>query len=200
MFDTIFVAQNLIEDLIKDTDLTLEYFEGYYNFQTKDLDNCLLDFYIEKDGSFKWQKHEYGVIEPDHTKGNPWYNNGLEHTGKSELLDDTRTAYFNFYDFFITDTERVSITFTAHIKNGKLAEPLVINKIERVNLKDEQKANEKIKEQWTKTQSTWEWQVATLIFEARWKIKKVFLPLFNFFDNLENTLRDRARDKYKTNV
>lgn len=196
MFDTIFVARNLIEDLIKDTDITLECFEGHYSFQTKDLDNCLLDFYIEKDGSFKWQKHQYEVVEPDSAKDKPWFNNGLAHTGESELLDDTRTAYLNFYDFFITDTERIFVTFSAHIKNGKLAEPLVIKEIERVNLKHENEANKKNKEQWIKTQSTWEWQLATFIFELRWKIKKAFLPFFKFFDNIENTLRDRARTKF----
>jgi hypothetical protein len=59
MFDSVYVAKSLIDNLIKDTDVLLESFEGYYDFQTKDLDNFLTAFYIENDGSFVWEKREY---------------------------------------------------------------------------------------------------------------------------------------------
>lgn len=201
MFDTIFVAQNLINNLIKDSDVTLECFDGYYNFQTKDLDNCLTDFYIEEDSSFKWQKQEYEIPKEDNSVKNPSsrFTDWVKPVGDPKMVEDTRTAYFDFYDFFLTDDERVFVTFTAHVKNGKLVEPITVKEITRDNLKEEQEKHKKLKEQWTKTTTTWEWRVATLIFEIRWRIKRTFLPFFNFFDKIEKNLRDKARSKC-TNV
>lgn len=196
MFDSIFVEQTVIEEIIKGNGLALECFDGYYSFQTKDLDKCLTDFYIERDGHFKWIKHEYEPVESYNADSKPWIKNGLVPTNKSEKINDTRTAYFNFYDFFVTDEERVFVTFTAHVKNGKLAEPIVLKEVEHTNLKEEYEAGKKSREQWLKTQATWEWQLAIFIFEMRWRIKKAFLPLFNFIDKVENNLRDKARAKH----
>ena len=47
MFDTVLVAKNLLDEVIKDSDIILEASsDGYYDFQTKDLDNFLTTFFL----------------------------------------------------------------------------------------------------------------------------------------------------------
>jgi hypothetical protein len=194
MFDSIYVAQSLIDNLIKDTDVLLESFEGYYDFQTKDLDNFLTAFYIEADGCFVWEKREYK--EREKKKSEPEWTPPLELVGEPQKIEDTRTTYIDFYDVYSTEEERVFITFTAHVKNGKLAEAISIKSIERTNLKEEQEKFKPQREKWDKVKSSWEWMVAGFISELKWKISRFFHPLTKSINDLEQNLRSKARKKY----
>ena len=193
MFDTILVAQSLIEKAVEGTDIVLPSFDGYVDFQTKDLDNFLTTFFIEADGTFVWEKREYKYVEPDFTSTKKWNFGNLESVSDPVLIEDTRTAYISFYDFYNTDEERIFVTFKAHIKNGKLAEPIVIESVERTNLKKESEENKKIREKWNKTEDTWQWQLAMFISEVRWKVYRFFVPFTRRLDTIEKNLRDQAK-------
>ena len=67
MYDSILVAQSLIEKAVEGTDIILHPFNGYCDFQTKDLDNYLTTFFIQADDSFVWEKREYTYKEPEFT-------------------------------------------------------------------------------------------------------------------------------------
>ncbi len=194
MFDSVYVAKSLIDNLIKDTDVLLESFEGYYDFQTKDLDNFLTAFYIENDGSFVWEKREYK--EREVKENDPIRYAPLELVGEPQKIEDTRTAYIDFYDVYSTEEERVFVTFTAHVKNGKLAEPIFIKSVERTNLKEEQEKFKPQQERWDKVKSSWEWIVASFISESKWKISRFFYPLTKSISDLEQNLRSKARKKH----
>lgn len=193
MFDTVFVSQSLLEKAIKDTDITLEYNEGYCDFQTKDLDNSLAYYYIDADGNFFWKKQEFKWVEKDPASDSKWDFGHMEPVGEAQMIEDTRTAYIDFYDVYSTDKERIFITFTAHVKCGKLVESLVIKNIERNDLKVEAVEHKIIKEKWNKVEATWQWRVASFISNIKWKLSKLFRPITHRIDKLEINLRQKAR-------
>ena len=194
MFDTVLVAEALLQEAVKGTDITLNSFEGYCNFQTKDLDNFLTTFFIQADGSFVWEKREYTYVEPEFTSTRKWnYGGTLKEVSEPVLVEDTRTAYIEFYDAFNTEEERLFVTFKAHVKNGKLAEPITLLSVERANLKEEAENTKKVREQWERVEATWEWQLATFISNFRWKVQRFFTPFSRRLDTLEKDLRDKAR-------
>ena len=194
MFDTVYVAQSLIDQLIKDSDILLEPFEGYYNFQTKDLDNFLTGFFIEADGSFVWEKREYK--ERERKKDDPKWISPLQLVGEPQKIEDTRTVYIDIYDLYNTEEERVFVTFTAHLKAGKLVEPISIKSIERTNLKEEQEKNKPQHEKWDKVRSSWEWNVAGFISDAKWKISRFFHPFTKLISDIELNLRAKAKRRH----
>lgn len=195
MFDSIFVAHELLKPLINATiaDPQLEVINGYYSFQTKDLDNCLTNFYIKEDGSFCWEKQEYAYWDPDSkdTASCKWSFG--EPVGDPQYIADTRTAYINFYDFYYTDQERVFVTFTAHVRGGKLAEPIIIESVEKTNLEEEAIKHKKAREEWNKVTSDWQWQLATFIHDIRFRIRRIIYPLTNKLDELDSILRKQAK-------
>lgn len=195
MFDTLLVARPLLNKAIKGTDLVLEPFDGYCGFQTKDLDNFLTTFLIQADKSFVWEKREYTYVEPDFTTTKKWNFGHLKEVSDPVLVKDTRTAYIEFYDSYETEEERIFVTFKAHVKNGKLAEPISLVSIERTNLKEEAENFKKSREQWERVEATWEWQLATFISEIRWKVTRFFMPFSRRLDTLEKDLRDEAKAK-----
>ena len=194
MFDTIYVAESLINELIKDADILLEPFNGYYDFQTKDLDNFLTAFYIEADGSFVWEKREYK--EREKKKSEPEWTPPLELVGKPQKIEDARAAYIDFYDLYNTEEERVFVTFSAHVKDGKLVEPLSIKSVERTNLKEEEEKFKPQREKWDKVRASWEWNAASFLSEAKWRISRFFYPLTKLLNDVEQSLRSKARKKY----
>ena len=194
MFDTVLVAESLLQEAVKDTDIVLDTFEGYCNFQTKDLDNFLTTFFIQADGTFVWEKREYTYVEPEFTSTKKWnYGGTLKEVSEPVLVEDTRTAYIEFYDAFNTEEERLFVTFKAHVKNGKLAEPIALVSVERANLKKEAEEFKKSREQWNRVEATWEWQLASFISEVRWKVHRLFVPFTRRLDAIEKDLRDKAR-------
>lgn len=197
MYDNLLVAQSLIEEATKDTDIVLKPYNGYCDFQTKDLDNFLTTFFIQADGSFVWEKREYKYKEPEFNSTRKWNFGSLEPVGEPELVIDTRSSYISFYDFYNTDEERIFVTFLAHVTNGRLAEPIIIESVERVNLKEEAEKHKKIREHREKTEDTWEWQLATFISQLRWKITRFFQPFNRRLDSIEKNLRDKAKGEKK---
>ena len=196
MYDTILVAQSLIEKAVEGSDVVLEPFDGYHNFQTKDLDNFLTNFYIEADGSFVWEKqeYEYKVQEPDRSSKRGWMSGvHMSPVGEPQMISDTRNAYIEFYDSYSTEKERLFVTFTAHVKNGSLVEPISLKSIERTDLEEERISTQKSREQWKKTEDTWQWQLATFISGCRWKVTKFFNPFSRKLDTIEKNLRDQAK-------
>ena len=194
MYDSILIARSLIEKVVEGTDIVLEPFDGYYNFQTKDLDNFLTTFFIQADGSFVWEKREYTYIEPEFTSTRKWnYGGTLKEVSEPVLIEDTRTAYIEFYDSFATEEERLFVTFKAHVKNGKLAEPISLLSVDRTNLKKEAEEFKKAREKWNKTEATWQWQIATFISNCRWKVQRFFNPFNRKLDTIEKNLRDQAK-------
>ena len=193
MYDSILLAQSLIEKAVEGTDIALKPFEGYYNFQTKDLDNFLTTFFIQEDGSFVWEKREYTYVEPEFTSTRKWNYGHLKEVSEPEMIVDTRTAYIEFYDSFATEEERIFVTFKAHVKGGKLVEPISIVSVDRTNLKKEAEEFKKAREKWNKTEATWEWQLATFISNCRWKVQRFFNPFNRKLDTIEKNLRDKAK-------
>lgn len=194
MYDSLLVAESLLSELVKNNNIGLKSFNGYYDFQTKDLDNFLTTFFIQEDESFVWEKREYTYVEPEFTSTKKWNFGGtLKQVSEPELIEDTRTAYIEFYDIYTTEEERCFITFKAHVKNGKLAEPISLVSIERTNLKEEAEKLKKSREQWSKVEATWEWQLASFISDVRWKVHRFFVPFTRRLDTLEKDLRDKAR-------
>ena len=192
MFDTVLVHKSLLAQAIEGTDINLEVgSDGYYDFQTKDLENSLTTFFLREDGSFVWEKREYKYVEPDTDSDRKWGH--MELVGEPEILIDTRSAYITFYDFYNTNTERVWVEFTAHVKDGKLAEPIKLVAQERTNLEQEAIRHKIQNQKWEKVRSSWQWQLATVIFEVPYKLRKFFYPLTNQIGQFEKWLRDEAK-------
>ena len=75
MFDSIYVHKSLIHSLVSEygfeTEMTT--WEDWYSFQTKDLDNFLTNFFIDKDGNFTWEKrNEIFEVSISDACTNPW--------------------------------------------------------------------------------------------------------------------------------
>jgi hypothetical protein len=195
MFDTINVNISLIREAIKDQDINFEPYEGYCDFQTKDLDNLMSVFFIESDGSFFLQKlHQEYIppVETDIKKGR--YNFGeWKEIAPPEKIEDTRTAYIDFYDFFNTQTERIFVTFTAHVKCGKLVEPISVKSIERSDLEQEAIQTKLFNEKWEKIRKDKRWIIGSAIREARYKISRFFSPITRSIDKFQSKLLDAAR-------
>ena len=193
MFDTVLVASSLIDEAVKGTDLNFEPCNGYCDFQTKDLDNLLTTFFIEADRTFYWEKREYEYEPPVQTVNKHSTFGSMKLVGEPQKIEDTRTAYIEFYDFYNTKEERIFVAFIAHVKNGKLVEPISIKSIERTNLAEEAIRHKESGEKWDRVRSSWQWKLASFIFEARWKLVKLFRPLTSSIDKLENDLRNKAK-------
>lgn len=202
MFDTFYVARSLIEKAIENTDIVLEYSDGYCSFQTKDLDNCLLSFYLREDSSFVVEKQEYEYtkydVPFDISKKTYWSNTSLQVTpvGEPQMITDNRSCYINFYEMYYTETERVFVTFTAHVKDGRLFEDIKLKEVDRTNLEEEAIRTKKQGEQWQQIKSSWQWRLATFIYDARYRIRRFFYPISRQLDNLDSYLRKQAKADY----
>lgn len=194
MFDTVYVDQSLIEEAVKGTDLSLKASEGYCSFQTKDLDDALASFYIQKDGSFCQQHQEYKWIKPDDGATKGLLSLGYqEPVGEPEYIADNRNAYFDFYDFYYTDKERVWVTFTAHVSKGKLIDSIFLKDFEKTDLEEEAIKNKKQRDEWNKVCATWQWRLATFLFDIRVRVKRLLYPITSKLDALDNYLRKEAK-------
>ena len=198
MFDGLYIARSLIEKAVEGTDVDLKSIqskEEYLDFQTKDLDNTLTSFYIEEDGSFCYEHQEYEWIKPDSNETNDWpyslpYQNPV---GEPVKVSDKRTAYIDFYDLYYTSTERIWVDFTAHIKDGMLAEPIKVKNIQKTNLEEEAIQTKKHRAEWNQIQSTWQWKLVCVLRTVRNKIHKLLYPLHRKLDNIETYLSKQAK-------
>jgi hypothetical protein len=194
MFDSILVAKSLLDDLVKEHGLLLEQSEGYYDFQTKDLDNSLTTFYIQADGSFVWKKQKYKCTTKEENPDLKWPTS--EPVGDPEFIPYKSPVYIEFYDLYTTEEDRFFVTFIAHVNDGKLVEPIKLKEIEKNNLKEEAERNKPYHEKWEKIRASFEWQVAEVITNARWKINRIFYPFSKLLDDLNSNLRSKAKKKY----
>ena len=200
MFDSILAHESLIYPLVSQYgfELPMSKDKEYFYFQTKDLDNFLTNFFIDADGSFSWEKRHQEYIEPteEEKKKSKFAFGHWKETAPIEKIEDTRTAYIEFYDVFNHEEERIFITFLAHVKKGKLVEPISIKSIERTDLKKEAEETKICQEKWKNVRGTWEWKLCDFYSKIKWKITRFFLPLSKGIDNIEKSLRKKAREKY----
>ena len=197
MFDSINVDTSLIQKAIADEDIRFESNENYYDFQTKDLDNSMSLFFIDSDGTFSIQKLHQKYIPPteEDRKKKGFHFGEWQEIAPPEKILDTRSAYIDFYDFFNTEKERVFVTFTAHVKYGKLVEPIKVKSIERDDLEQEAIRTKIFHEKWDKIRKDKRWIIGTAIREFRFKINKLIYPLTKCIDNFQSRLLDAARDE-----
>ena len=193
LFDGVHVATSLIDNLIKDNDFILNEDNGYYCFQTKDLDNFLGSFFIEEDGTFHEKKQDYKWVKGDENAKFPANLGYQEEVNESYFVEDKRACYIDFYDVYSTEEERVFVTFTAHVKDGKLTDKISVKSVERTNLKEEQERIKPYVERWEKIRSSWQWKAADKIDRVIFFINKYTL---DYIRKCSNILRDSAENKY----
>lgn len=201
MFDTVHVAKSLIDDLIKDDKgINLMSEDGYYLFQTKDLDNLMFDFYIELDGSFFFQKRYHKWVPPDESRDN--FNFGhMEEYKEPEMILDNRSVYVHFYDGCKSETDSIFITFKAHLNNGKLQSPISIHEITKTSLKELELSKAEFDLKWAMIRADKRWIIGSLIRKIRFKISRFFNPLIRAISKFEDDLIGKAREEHfpKTN-
>ena len=155
MFDSITVKQNLpMPEEIKD----LKDWKNY-QFQTKDLDNCLLDYWISEDGELFEHVVEreyvpYSEKEKKKLKGWDLWKDVIEKGSKDEKVNHHGTLTFYTYDEIDDDTS-FWVEFKAYFVYGKL------DKVEFVdfNLDRERKINNKKWEEEHKKRAKHPWNV-----------------------------------------
>ena len=193
MFDTLLVKKELIAPLIdKDLLEALErdIYKGFFNFQTKDLDNALSTFKIEEDLKLKVEKVSYSF---DLENEDSYKNISSKSLGFSE---DTRTAYVSFYDYLGHVGEYdVFITFCAHILKGEVQE-IKVEKIEKEKLSIVKARGEYVQERYKNIRSTQEWKLWSFLNDTEWKIQRFFLPLTRKYSNFKEKLRKAAEAKF----
>lgn len=179
MYDSIIIKQDLPlpEDL---KSLKINWKD--YTFQTKDLENCLLDYFISEEG-FLYEHIidkeyiPYSEEERKSKKISPWnlWKEVIEKSSRDEKMDFHGTLKFYTYDQLDEDTD-FWVDFQAYFVYGKL------DKIKLINFsidKDRRVQNEKWKEEYKKKQKhpwnvfkkyasyvgwRWFWQKASSFF------------------------------------
>jgi len=183
MFDSIVVKQNLpMPEEIKD----LKDWKNY-QFQTKDLDNCLLDYWISEDGELFEHVVEreyipYSKEERKKLKGWDLWKDVIEKSSRDEKIDYHGTLTFYTYDELDEDTN-FWIEIKAYFIYGKL------DKIESVEFKldKERKAINKKWEEEYKKRSKHPWNVFKHYASYvgwRWFWRKVSNGLYKLSNNV----------------
>lgn len=158
MHDNIIVKQNLpLPEDLKNLNINWE----NYVFQTKNLDNCLLDYFISEDGTLFEHIIEREFIpysEEEKNKRNykPWniWKEVKEKSSRNEKIDYHGSINFYTYDE-IDDDNNFWVEFKAYFVYGKL------DKIELVEFKldKERKAYNKKWEEEYKKRSKHPWNI-----------------------------------------
>ena len=113
-------------------------YKADHQYQTKDLDNALIEFKIGEDRVLYEKKVEYEERElteqekEDKDKGGFW-SPGWHFEEKShEWVKYEYTGYINFYDF-ITDIDENNdawVEYKAHVKDGEIQEEIELDKFD----------------------------------------------------------------------
>jgi len=185
MFDSITVKQNLpIPEEIKD-------FKDWknYKFQTKDLENCLLEYWISEEGELFEHVIEreyvpYSEQERKKLKGWDIWKDVIEKGSKDEKVNHHGTLTFYTYDEIDDDTS-FWIEFKAYFIYGK------IDKIEFVDFKldKDRKINNKKWEEEHKKRAKHPWNVFkhyASYLGWRWFWRKVSNLLYKFSKFISN--------------
>ena len=188
MFDDLLIHKSLIDEAIKDTDLSFEDKDGYYYFQTKDLDNLLNCYYLQEDGNLVLKEQEYEFIEDNNNEPKSIFNLGYKNVpiGEPEYIKKDISNYVSFHEYYETDKESLFVEFNMHIKNGKLDGGINIVSIERKDLKEIQEKQKKHSEMVDKLTSTWEWKVANVLNNYLYLFNKTSEKILDYFRNQAN--------------
>ena len=182
MFDTVLVKKKLLENVFPSDLLALweDHDGGYFDFQTKDLDNILATYYIEEDSKVyvrKWNVEAEAYEE----KNSP----------VSEL-----SQYVEFYTFeqYVGD-ENVWISFEAQISDGVVRE-IRLKDVEREKTADVEARQRAHNERWEKIRSTLEWRIYDFLQKTEWFFHRLFHPLRWRYDSFKLKLKEKAEEKY----
>ena len=188
MFDSVQVKKELpLSEELK----TLQINWKEISFQTKDLENCLLDYHITEDGDLMLENVEYEYVyyteeEKKHKDFKPWnlVKETIEKSRSTEKVDYHGKISFYTHEEF-SDTEDVWIDFEAYFIYGKL------DKIELVKV--EKFKSHKIKnEEWFK-------QMAEEKNKLSYKLKKRF-GWFCFWNNVSKICLSTSHAFQQLNV
>ena len=123
-------------------------YKADHQYQTKDLDNALVEYKIGKDRVFYEKKVEYEKRKlteeekKDKESGGFWHPMWYLEPISEEWVKHEHTGYINFYDFIqnIDPEHDAWVEYTVHIKDGK-----VEGEVQLVEFKEE--SNKQRKEQ-----------------------------------------------------
>ena len=147
-------------------------FKKGHLFQTKDLDNALIEYKIGKDKVLYQRKVQYERRELDEEEKKDRDSGGFWHPGWSmeekshEWVRDNFTGYINFYDALndVDSTHDAWVDYRVHVKNGEVQGDV---ELETYRLEDntEHKAN---------TRKWGEEAKARREYEQKWRYKYCF--------------------------
>jgi hypothetical protein len=182
MFDTILVDKSIIETIVdKEYTKYMESNEGYYSFQTKDLENFMWNYYI---------KHDYKLYEKK------WGFDGDNETS-FELVEPqfvNTTQYISFYDAFDTDKEHVFLTIRAKVIDGIVVETN-IESIDAQNLEAIAVRNKQFAILRERQEAQWEMKLFRFLQTCEWKWHRMSYKLVKKYNNLKTYLRETAENK-----
>jgi hypothetical protein len=192
MFDTILVHKSIILPLLEGEELLKQKWrtdtEDCFHFQTKDLENFMWLYKIGEDHKVWREVHEY--IEDPECKF------GMRHERLPDERCEKLNAYVNFYDMVRhIGEDEVWIEFEGHILNGMLAEVSLV-KLEKTNMALKELELRTYQHRWDKIRSTYSWRTFSALRDVEWKLRRVFRPVFNKYENFLKKLRDHAENQY----
>jgi hypothetical protein len=190
MFDTVLVKRELIAPLVEQDVLQAlerDLFEGFLNFQTKDLENALFTYKIDEDKKLMIQRYNW-VQDPDSRFGMK--------AEDQEYELDAQTTEIKFYDWLgQVGNYDIFITFKATVVRGQVDE-IAVHEIQKTEMEVIQKRNKYYQERRKNIEATFEWKLWKLIQDAEWKIFKLFRPLRERYNNFKSFLRKRYEERY----
>ena len=177
MFDTIIIKKSLLENVIPEEYLSyIDDTDGYFDFQTKDLDNFLHNYYIEEDLQLYCKRYNYAE----------------EKLSSKEKVNVTQ--YISYYDLFTTKTERIFLTIKSHIIDGILQES-VIESIEKTNLEQEAIEWQKIQKKRAREEAQWEMKLFRFLQTCEWKWHRFTYKLTKRYNEFKTYLKESAERK-----
>lgn len=182
MFDTVLVKKKLLENVFPSDLLALweDHDGGYFDFQTKDLDNILTTYYLEEDGKVYVRK---------------WNTETEEYEEKNRPASEL-SQYVEFYTFEqYVGEENVWISFEAQISDGVVRE-IRLKDLEREKIADVEARQRAHNERWEKIRSTLEWRVYDFLQETEWFFHRLFHPLRWRYNSFKLKLKEKAEKKY----
>jgi hypothetical protein len=180
MFDTILVKASLMEHIINPDYLSsfkesCLHENGYYSFQTKDLDNFLNTYYFEDDRKVYLRRYSYSEEEFD-----------------SNVTFERVTAYVHFYDSFQTETHHIFYTFKAHLVEGEI-KSINVHCIEQDCLFEMNEKAEEHKRKYAFMESTWEMKLFRLLQYIEYN--RFGYSIRRKYENFKTYLRESAEKK-----
>jgi len=190
MYDTLRINRKWIDSLIEHRFHLRD--DKYYSFQTKSLDCCLLEYIIEEDGSLLLEHQDY---EFSKTEKSVFNIPVMYPIGEVEYIPQKYNTYIEFYDYFLTEDNKEEhwITFNATILDGVLSD-INVHSIEKYDLEERKRVNERHKNYWNKVHSSFYWQLSLGMLYLKRVVVSMFRPFANAYSRLEEYLANKAKD------